>query len=147
MCERERDRLRELGLPGPCRALDEHRLAESTRKIDRRDDLGVGEVPDPCKSPLDISRRRETRRHLPHLRTWPSPSITYFTDVSSRRPIGPRACSFWVEIPISAPSPSSPPSTNRVDAFTSTAAASTSRTKRPAASRSRVTIASEWPVE
>ena len=42
-----------------------------------------------------------------HVLTWPSPSTTYFTEVSSRRPIGPRACSFWVEMPISAPRPSS----------------------------------------
>ena len=33
-------------------------------------------------------------------------------------PIGPRACSFWVELPISAPIPNSPPSVKRVDAFT-----------------------------
>ena len=29
-------------------------------------------------------------------RTWPSPVTTYFVDVSSVSPIGPRACSFWV---------------------------------------------------
>ena len=43
---------------------------------------------------------------------------TYLVDVSSRRPIGPRACSFWVELPISAPIPNSKPSVNRVDALT-----------------------------
>ncbi len=43
-----------------------------------------------------------------HVRTWPCPYTTYLTDVSSRRPMGPRACSFWVEMPTSAPSPSSP---------------------------------------
>ena len=42
--------------------------------------------------------------------------------------MGPRACSFCVEMPTSPPSPSSPPSMKRVDAFTSTAAASTRRT-------------------
>ena len=47
--------------------------------------------------------------------------------------MGPRAWSFWVEMPISAPNPSSSPSTNRVDALTRTAAASTSFTKRSAA--------------
>ena len=78
-----------------------------------------------------------------HLAVWPSPCTTYFNVVSSRRPIGPRACSFCVEMPISAPKPNSSPSTNRVDAFTSTAAASTSWQKRSAAARSRVTIASE----
>ena len=45
-------------------------------------------------------------------------------EVISGRPIGPRACSFWLEIPISAPNPNSPPSTNREEAFTSTTAAS-----------------------
>ncbi len=45
------------------------------------------------------------------------PSTTYLAVVSSRRPIGPRACSFWVEMPISAPKPNSSPSTKRVDAF------------------------------
>ena len=53
--------------------------------------------------------------------------------VSSRSPIGPRACSFPVEIPISAPSPYSKPSANRVEAFTITEAESTSRKKRIAA--------------
>ena len=88
----------------------------------------------PCRPPgrpyrgSNSERDRETQA-----RTWPSPSMTYFTDVSSRSPIGPRACSFWVEMPISAPSPSSKPSTNRVDALTSTAAESISPTKRRAA--------------
>ena len=40
----------------------------------------------------------------------------YFVLVSSGRPMGPRACSFWVEMPISAPKPNSPPSVKRVDA-------------------------------
>ena len=40
-----------------------------------------------------------------------------FVDVSSDRPIGPRACSFCVEIPISAPNPSCSPSVKRVDAL------------------------------
>src|SRR5690606_42015562 len=39
-------------------------------------------------------------------RTCPSPSTTHVDVVSSARPIGPRACSFCVEIPISAPRPS-----------------------------------------
>ena len=43
------------------------------------------------------------------------------------------------------PSPSSSPSMNRVEAFTSTAAASTSATNRSAARTSAVTMASEWP--
>ncbi len=52
-------------------------------------------------------------------RTCPSPVTTYFVEVISGRPIGPRACSFWVLMPISAPKPNSPPSVNRVDALTS----------------------------
>ena len=51
-------------------------------------------------------------------RIWPSPQATYFEVVSSSRPIGPRACRREVEIPISAPIPYSPPSVNRVEAFT-----------------------------
>ena len=51
-------------------------------------------------------------------RTWPSPVTTYFVEVISGSPIGPRACSFWVEMPISAPKPNSPPSVNRVEALT-----------------------------
>ena len=47
----------------------------------------------------------------------PSPLITYFVVVNSLIPIGPRACNFCVEIPISPPNPNSPPSENLVDAF------------------------------
>ena len=52
------------------------------------------------------------------LRTCPSPSTRYLHAHSSRRPIGPRACSFCVELPISAPIPNSPPSVKRVEALT-----------------------------
>src|SRR5712692_5319115 len=69
-----------------------------------------------------------------------------FVVVSSRAPTGPRAWTREVETPISAPMPNWPPSTSRVEAFTSTAAASTSRVKRRACSRSLVTIASASPV-
>src|SRR5215211_6676548 len=58
--------------------------------------------------------------------TWPDPVTTYLVEVISGRPMGPRACSFCVDIPISALNPNSPPSTNRLEALTSTAAASTS---------------------
>ncbi len=51
-------------------------------------------------------------------RICPFPLMIYFELVSSLSPIGPLAWSFWVEIPISAPSPNSPPSVKRVDAFT-----------------------------
>ena len=40
--------------------------------------------------------------------------MTYLQLVSSSSPMGPRACIFWVEMPISAPRPNSPPSVNRV---------------------------------
>ena len=53
-----------------------------------------------------------------HPRIWPSPRRTYLVEVSSRSPIGPRACSFWVELPISAPIPNSKPSVKRVEALT-----------------------------
>src|SRR5205823_9074523 len=43
-------------------------------------------------------------------RTWPEPSTTYLYVQSSRIPMGPRAWSFWVELPISAPMPNSKPS-------------------------------------
>ncbi len=77
----------------------------------------------------------------------PSPVTTYFVEVISGSPIGPRACSFWVEMPISAPNPNSPPSVNRVEALTTTAAASTAAVKRRAAACDSVTIASVCPDE
>ena len=43
--------------------------------------------------------------------------------------MGPRACSFWVEMPISQPRPNSPPSVKRVEQFTYTAALSTAAAK------------------
>ena len=46
--------------------------------------------------------------------------------VSSGKAMGPRAWSFWVEMPISAPIPYCSPSVKAVEAFTITAAASTS---------------------
>ena len=55
--------------------------------------------------------------------------------------MGPRAWSFWVEMPISQPSPNSPPSVNRVEALTYTAALSTFAVKYRSASGLRVTMA------
>src|SRR5580658_8268049 len=60
------------------------------------------------------------------VRTCPSPSITHWNVVRPCRPIVPRQCSLLVAVPISAPSPSSPPSCSRVLALTTTQAASTS---------------------
>ena len=50
-------------------------------------------------------------------RTCPSPRARYFVVVRAAAPMGPRAWSFWVEIPISPPSPKTPPSVKRVDAL------------------------------
>src|SRR5699024_8268369 len=77
----------------------------------------------------------------------PPPVTTYCAAMSLSRHIGPRACSFWLEIPISAPKPNSPPSVKRVEAFTITAAASTRDTKYREAFRESVTIASVCWVE
>jgi hypothetical protein len=63
-------------------------------------------------------------------RIWPDPVTTYLVVVNSGSPIGPLACSFCVEMPISAPKPNSAPSVNRVDALTMTAAESTPTLKR-----------------
>ena len=50
-------------------------------------------------------RRRSAIRA--HVRIWPLPWITYLYVVSSRSPIGPRACRRLVEMPTSAPKPNS----------------------------------------
>ena len=55
-------------------------------------------------------------------RTWPVPRTMNFVEVSCSKPMGPLAWSFWVEMPISAPMPNIPPSVNRVEALTYTAA-------------------------
>ena len=65
-----------------------------------------------------VERPAEEAEPRDYPRTWPSPRTTYFVVHSSRMPIGPRACSFWVELPISAPMPNSPPSVKRVEALT-----------------------------
>src|SRR5208282_1242958 len=77
-----------------------------------------------------------------HSRTWPSPKTIHLVLVSSRRPHGPRAWYLSVLMPISAPSPSWPPSLNRVLALTITAELSTPATKPRAAARSPVTMVS-----
>ncbi len=61
--------------------------------------------------------------------------------------MGPRAWSFCVEMPTSAPKPNSPPSVNRVEALAMTTAESTSARKRSACASSAVTIDSVWCVE
>ncbi len=64
-----------------------------------------------------LPRARGLRREA-HPLTWPSPRTIQVVLVSSRRAMGPRACNFCVEIPISAPKPNSPPSLKRVEALT-----------------------------
>src|SRR5512137_1624858 len=91
-----------------------------------------------------LLRRHSSLVRSGQARTWPSPSTTNFRVVSSLSPIGPKAWSLLVEMPISAPSPSSPPSLNRVEALITTALAVTSRSKRRALARSRVRIDSVW---
>ena len=51
-------------------------------------------------------------------RTWPFPSMSHLYVVISQRPIGPRAPSFCVLMPISAPRPNCAPSVKAVGAFT-----------------------------
>ncbi len=53
----------------------------------------------------------------PFQRICPFPTTMYLVVVNSRSPIGPREWSFWVEMPISAPSPNSAPSVKRVEAL------------------------------
>ena len=60
-------------------------------------------------------------------------ALLNFVLTSCSSPMGPRAWSFWVEMPISAPRPNWPPSVKRVLALTYTAAASTSLRNRWAA--------------
>ena len=64
---------------------------------------------------------------IPYLLICPFPKTMNLVEVSSSRPMGPRAWILVVEMPISAPRPNSKPSLSRVDAFTNTAEASTSR--------------------
>ena len=47
----------------------------------------------------------------------PSPRRTYLVVVSASAPMGPRAWSFCVEMPISPPRPKTPPSVKRVEAL------------------------------
>ena len=87
-----------------------------------------------------FGRRRSDQLLAFLARVCPSPITMYFVLVSSGSPIGPLACSFCVEMPISAPKPNSPPSVNRVEALTITAAASTRAVNARAAAWERVMI-------
>ena len=78
----------------------------------------------------------------PYRLTCPLPVTMYVVVVISARAIGPRACSFCVEMPISAPNPNSPPSVNRVDALIITAAESTPFTNASIVGAELLTMAS-----
>src|SRR5699024_5369785 len=80
-------------------------------------------------------------------RIWPLPWTIQVVVVSSASPIGPRAWSFWVEMPSSAPRPSWLPSVKRVEALTISAAESSSVVNRCMEVTSWVQIASVWPEE
>lgn len=55
---------------------------------------------------------------IDYILVWPEPSMSHLYVVISRRPIGPRAPSFWVLMPISAPRPNCAPSVKLVGALT-----------------------------
>ena len=67
-------------------------------------------------------------------RICPLPWTMYLYVVNSSSPIGPRAWSFCMEMPISQPKPNWPPSVNRVEQFIYTVALSTDCEKRLACS-------------
>lgn len=74
--------------------------------------------------PSDVKKARSQKLRAHSLvkagedqRVWPWPWTIYFQEVSSFRPMGPRACIFCVEMPISAPMPNSAPSVKRVEAL------------------------------
>ena len=90
----------------------------STRSSPRRSSASWASTRWPRCGGLNVPPRMPTRaRTAPQDRTWPSPTTTYLNVHSSRSPIGPRAWSFCVELPISAPMPNSAPSVNRVEAL------------------------------
>src|SRR5687767_4353758 len=74
-----------------------------------------------------ISRERSGRRfYCDYWRSSPLPVTTHLRHVSSSAPMGPRAWSRPVEMPISAPRPYWPPSASRVEQFHITEDESTS---------------------
>src|SRR5580658_4938623 len=92
---------------------------------------------------VQLRNGSETREKIARLyRTWPSPVTIHLYVVRSIAPIGPRAWSLSVLMPISAPSPYSPPSANRVLALTRTLAESTAATNRSIAGLELLRIAS-----
>src|SRR5439155_17737758 len=113
--------LGQLGLARAGRALDQDGLLQTVGQVDDAGDALIGQVVDRPQPLAHCGDGLETGlgfRHGHWVRTWPSPWTTYFAVVSSRRPMGPRAWSFWELIPISAPKPNSSPSVKRVAALT-----------------------------
>lgn len=98
----------------PCRR-DEQNLVQRQRLPCLLGTAQVGEMDgvESAAEDAETSDARETRgfsRHLlsrVHARICPLPRMTYLYVVSSRRPMGPRACKRLVEIPTSAPKPNS----------------------------------------
>src|SRR5271170_4545333 len=88
-------------------------------------------VDDPPRRDETVQRGdgQETREKVARrYRTCPSPVTIHLYVVKSIAPIGPRAWSLSVLMPISAPRPYSPPSAKRVLALTRTLAESTAAT-------------------
>ena len=151
-------RLGQLRLARPGRPLDQHRLGQPVGQVDDAADGLVGQVAhlgqaaphrvqglEPGRTAFGQPQRRAVAR--PSLTGAPARHRARPTSTSSAPSLPSvhgHAASGW-RCPPRRPSPSSSPSTNRVDAFTSTAAPSTSATKRSATATSEVTIASEWP--
>src|SRR5699024_2226440 len=163
------DGLGELGLADARRALDEQRLAQPVGEVD---DGGCGTVGEVALSAerldhvVDALEGRflrgsgsvhrdgslrvssvagRTRSRWRQGRTCPVPRAIQLVLVSSDNPMGPRPCSFWVEIPISAPKPNISPSVQAVEALAITAAASTRALNASATSMLRVETASVCP--
>ena len=70
----------------------------------------------------------------------PFPSMTHLYEVISSNPMGPRACNFWVLIPISAPKPNWAPSVKAVETLVYIQAASTILVNNAARSLFSVTM-------
>ena len=97
--------------PGPHEVAEVRRVERPAEDPDLSHGAGRGRRSERVP---DGRAARERRRQG---RMWPSPWTTYLNVHSSRSAIGPRAWSFWVELPISAPIPNSPPSVKRVEAL------------------------------
>ena len=99
------------------KALDSHQLRRDNVELELAVRLlGADEVSDVWR--VERATEEADPQACAYSFICPSPWATHLNEHSSRVPIGPRACSFCVELPISAPIPNSAPSVNRVDALT-----------------------------